>query len=230
MTTTTTQVQGPPSPAAQRLRRPGWRDPRLLAGLALIAASVALGSWLVSAAGRTTAVYQAAEPIVPGEALSADLLTVVEVRLADGLDRYLRADQDLPDDLVTVRTIGAGELVPWSALGDAADLDVRPVAVTPGGPLSSVVAKGVRVDLWFVPEAAPDGADPDGAARTQGAHQLAAGLTVAEVAEPDGAFSLGSTGTVQVLVPLDQLPELLTALSARGSVQVVPVPGTAPAS
>src|SRR5699024_7184933 len=35
-----------PSPAAVRLRRPGWRDPRLLLGVVLVAASVALGSSL----------------------------------------------------------------------------------------------------------------------------------------------------------------------------------------
>ncbi|MBN9374777.1 MAG: hypothetical protein J0I40_05175, partial [Cellulomonas sp.] len=46
-----------PAPVAQRLRRPGWRDPRLLTGLALVAASVALGSWALRAAERTVPVF-----------------------------------------------------------------------------------------------------------------------------------------------------------------------------
>src|SRR5690606_13585820 len=59
-----------PSPAAPRLRRPGWRDPRLAFGLLLVAGSVALGSWAVSSAGRTVAVYAVAETVTPGDVLT----------------------------------------------------------------------------------------------------------------------------------------------------------------
>ena len=85
-----------PVPVAARLRRPGWRDPRLLAGLALVAASVALGSWALRAAERTVPVYVARETTVPGTAIDAGSLAVADVRLGTvGLDRYLRADRPL---------------------------------------------------------------------------------------------------------------------------------------
>lgn len=236
---TTVHPPAPPSPAAVRLRRPGWRDPRLLLGVVLIAASVALGSGLVAAAGRTTPVYVTDGPLVAGEQVVVEGLLVREIRLPEGLDRYLRADQDLPADLVAVRTVGEGEIVPVSAVARAGDLDVRPVAVTSGGPLSSAVVQGATVDLWFVPEPGGGVAGPgggggssaaDGVALAAEPRQLATGLTVAEVSEADGAFVVGAARTVHVLVPVDQLPGLLTALAAEGTVEVVHVPGTVPQS
>ena len=50
------------------------------------------------------------------------------------------------------------------------------------------------------------------------------------MSEADGAFdvetfAVGTAVTAHVLVPLDQLAEVLTALAADGTVEVVPVPG-----
>ena len=72
---------------AQRLRRPSWRDPRLLAGLALVLGSVVLGTSVVAAADDTIAVYAAADALVAGDPLETDALTVV------------RVGADLPADL-----------------------------------------------------------------------------------------------------------------------------------
>ena len=216
-----TSVIDLPAPVAARLRRPGWRDPRLLAGLAMVAASVLLGSWVVRTAQATVPVYVSRAALVPGDRLEVDQLAVVDVRLGTvNLDHYLRADEPV-DDGVVVRVVGRGELIPSSAIGDAADLDVRPVSVTLERAPSQDVTEGARVDLWFTP--APSTGD---GARPEEPHQLASGLVVAEVSTQDGAFSVGSGTQVQVLVPSDQLPEILTALSADGTVDVVPVPGS----
>ena len=221
------EAGSPVSPPALRLQRPGWRDPRLLLGVVLVAGSVALGSSLVSAAGRTVPVYVADGPLVAGEALEADRLSVEEVRLTASGEVYLRADAPLPEGVVVIRTVGPGELVPLSALGRSADLAVRPVAITPTTDLPSAVTEGSTVDLWFVPE---KGSGTEQAADEAGAPaQLAAGLTVAEVSEPDGAFAVGSAVTVHVLVPVDELGPVLEALASRGSVEVVHVPGGVPA-
>ena len=37
-----------PVPTAARLKRPGWRDARLVVGVVLVLASVVLGSWVVA--------------------------------------------------------------------------------------------------------------------------------------------------------------------------------------
>ncbi len=219
-----TTVLDLPAPTAVRLRRPGWRDPRLLVGLVLIAASVALGSWAVGAAQRTVPVWVARDVLAPGDALQPEDLVVADVRLGGGADRYLRADADLPPDRVVLRTVGAGELVPLAAVGSADALAVRPVAVPLAGPASRGLVAGASVDVWFTPsgaDAVAEGAPADAAPR-----QLASALTVAEVSAPDGAFGTGGGRTVHVLVPVDDLPAVLAALAGDGVVDVVPVPGS----
>lgn len=218
-----TTVLDLPAPTAARLRRPGWRDPRLLVGVALIAASVALGSWAVTTAQRTVPVYVARDVLVPGAALSSAALVVADVRLADRVDGYLRADEPLPPDVVLLRTVGSGELVPAAAVGAAADLDVRAVPVTLSGPAPAGLVAGSRVDLWFTPEAGAAGGGDEAEAAPP--RQLADALTVAELSSPDGAFATGGARTAHVLVPVDDLPQVLGALAAGGRVDVVPVPG-----
>jgi len=217
-----TSVLDLPAPTATRLRRPGWRDPRLLVGLVLIAASVALGSWAVTTAQHTVPVYVARDVLVPGDALTSAALVVADVRLGDDVDGYLRADEPLPDGAVLLRAVGARELVPVAAVGSAADLDVRAVPVALSGPAPSGLVAGSRVDLWFTPEAG-NGAGAPAADRVP--RELAAALTVAELSSPDGAFVGGGARTVHVLVPVDDLPSVLGALASGGTVDLVPVPG-----
>jgi len=229
-----TSVLDLPAPVAPRLRRPGWRDPRLLAGVALVAASVVLGSWAVRTAQRTVPVYVARESIVAGQAVDLSMLAVVDVRLGSAdVGRYLSAGVPLPEDGTALRTVGAGELVPRAAIGAADDVDVRPVAIGLVRPPAKAVTPGAVVDLWFTPaeQADADGAaggsaDAGGEPDESGPHPLAEGLTVAEVARPDGGLAVAGAATVQVLVPTTSLPEVLAALSADGTVDVVPVPGS----
>ena len=216
-----TSVIDLPAPVAARLRRPGWRDPRLLAGIAMVAASVLLGSWAVRTAQATVPVYVTRAALVPGDRVSAQDLAVVDVRLGTvNLDHYLRADLPIARDVVAVRAVGRGELVPASAVGSADDLDLRPVSVTLPRTPSDDVVPGALVDLWFTPPAPDDDAEP------AQPRELAGGLTVAEVSAPSGAFGSSGGSAVQVLVPSDLLPAILTALAAEGTVDVVPVLGT----
>jgi hypothetical protein len=215
-------VGGPslPEPAATRLRRPSWRDPRLLTGVVIVALSVALGSWVVSAASRTVPVFVADGALTPGETLTADSVRAVDVRLGAGTGRYLAADEPLPTDLVVLRVVDDGELVPLTALG--ADADVRSVAVPVAAGLSDRIHAGAVVDLWFVPDVpvtldrAADQPDPS---------TLAQNVVVEQVDAEDGAIVVDGTVTLHVLVPTDALPTVLAALSSAGTVAVVPVAG-----
>ncbi len=220
------QPHPPTSPAALRLRRPGWRDPRLLLGVVLVAGSVALGSTLVTAAGRTVPIYAAAQALVPGDVVDTGALRVREVRLEDAGEVYLPAEAPVPDGLVVTRTVGAGELVPRSAVAAAADLALRPVAIELDGDPSRGLAPGARVDLWFVPSSGSDGLATAAAGEAAAQPEiLVAGVTVAEVGEPRGGLAVGGGVTVHVLVPEADLPAVLAALAADGSVEVVLVPG-----
>ena len=219
-----TSVLELPAPPVSRLRRPGWRDPRLLAGLAMVAGSVALGSWVVQDAQRTVDVYVARGTITPGSELAPDDLGVAQVRLGPGeLDRYLTVADGVPDRAVAVRVVEAGEILPRSAVGAASDLDVRPLAVPVVQRLSQDVVAGSQVDLWEVPEPVRQA---DGATAPAMPKPLAEGLVVAEVTRPDGAFTTGGSSVVQVLVPQDELPAVLAAVTGAGTVQIMHVPGT----
>ena len=210
-----------PAPRAARLRRPGWRDPRLLLGLALVGLSVLLGSWAVATAARTVPVLAATEALVPGDPVRAEALRVVDVRVPDEATAYLTAGTEL-EGLVVTRVVGAGELVPASAVATEGETGARAVAVTTEGRLSGDVVEGSLVDLWFVPD--PDAADDE----PPPPRELAGSLVVAEVDEGGSAFSVGSGVTVHVLVPVPDLAAVLSAVRGPGTVEVVPVPGGAP--
>jgi hypothetical protein len=213
-----------PAPVANRLRRPGWRDPRLLAGVAMVAGSVALGSWVVQGAERSTQVYVARDALTPGSAVAEGGLGVAQVRLGDGdVASYVTVADGIPQDAVALRVVAPGELVPRAALGSAADLDVRPVAIAVAVAPSADVVAGSLVDLWEVPVPARStgGADPAVPPR-----ELSAALTVAQVKRPDGAFATGGSTIVYVLVPTAILPTVLAAVAGDGAVQLVHVPGS----
>lgn len=210
---------------AQRLRRPSWRDPRLGIGILLVAASVALGSWAVARADRTTDVLVAVEALTPGDRLAGAELRAHAIR-ADGLgDTYLSAEADLPGDAVVTRVVGAGELVPAGAVGRAADVDVRPVVVPMAGTPPSGVVTGAVVDLWLTTPPAPG--QPDDT-ESPAPEVLTEGLVVADLLETDNLFAGAGGSAVQVLVPQGDLPAVLGALAGDGEIVVVPVPGGRP--
>lgn len=218
-----------PSPSAPRLRRPGWRDPRLAFGLLLVAGSVALGSWAVASAGQTVAVYAVDETLTPGDVVGAADLVALDVRLGADSDRYFLAGEPLPEDLVVLRAVGERELLPRSSVGSGDTLAFRSVAVPVEQTLSSKVAAGSVVDLWWVPSDGPAGATTVGAA-DQGASSvpslLAEGLVVAELDESGrGGLVVSGAPTVQVLVPTEDLAAVLGALAGEGTVAIMPVPG-----
>lgn len=212
--------QGLPEPAANRLRRPSWRDPRLVTGVVIVALSVASGSWMVSAASRTVPVYVADGALTPGEPLTVDSVRAVDVRLGAGTGRYLPADEPLPADLVVLRVVDDGELVPLTALG--ADAGVRSVAVPVASGLSDRIRAGAVVDLWFVPDTP---VSPERVADPPEPSTLAPNVVVEQVDAEDGAIVVDGTVTLHVLVPADTLPAVLAALSSAGTVAVVPVAG-----
>ena len=107
---------------AQRVRRPGWRDPRLWIGVVLVAGSVVAGARLLAAADDTVQVWAAATDLGAGARLTEEDLVATRVRFADEDTQagYYTVDDELPADLQLVHGLGAGELVPRAAVGSAA--------------------------------------------------------------------------------------------------------------
>lgn len=214
-------------PVASRLRRPSWRDPRLMIGIVLVASSVALGSWLVSSAQVTTGVYAVRDTLVPGAAIGPDQLEVVQVRLDPAqAARYVAADADLPGGAVALRVVTTGELLPRDVLGAAADVDVRPVPISLDTEPADGVVAGALVDLWSVPPQSATSGPSTGTGASSSPVLLAAHVTVSQVARPSGSFSVGGRTVVHVLVPVTALPDVLAALAGDGTTQVMLVPGS----
>lgn len=215
-----TAGQAPPVPVARRLRQPSWRDVRLLVGVALVLVSVVAGALVVSAADRTTPTYAAAHALAPGETLDPADLEVVGARVTGGPSRYLSADRPPTSGLVVLRPVLAGELVPVTAVGDPAQVTVRPVTVPVSPEVADSLRTGMLVDVW-VAARRDDG--PRGYAQPE---RVASGAAVGERAARRGALGTSSSTAVQVLVGPDVVPRLIHAVDDDARVTLVPVPST----
>ena len=188
-----------PVPTASRLRRPGWRDARLLVGLLLVLVSVALGSYVVAHADDRVPVFAAAGPLVPGQPLGEDDLVRVDVQLGSQAARYLSATRGLPPERYVLREVADGELVPAAAVGGK---DLVGVPVDPGAPAGGAGFTG--------PELALEGVS------VSGLPKASSGL---------GSGS-GSSRPIQVMAPTDRIKEIIGAVDLGARVTVVPVAGT----
>lgn len=202
------------APMAGRLRRPGWKDPRLLIGLLLIAVSVTAVTAMVRSADVTTPYYAAKDTLTPGTVLSRDDVVVVNARLGGG--DYL-APGDEPWGRVVTRVVGDGEMVPASAVADVDVFEGRTVAVRTTLPLADGVKAGSLVDVFLTREG------EDGEPSTE---RVGEGLVVESVDHDGGSFSSASVETVYVVVPSDDIEPLLDALAARGEISVVGMAGS----
>ena len=221
-----TGVRAGPAPA-RRLAAPSWRDPKLLVGVVLVLGSVVLGARTSAAAGRTTGVYEVAATVPVGAGVTAGDVRVVQVRLDERTAAaYLTADTPLPGGLVAVRALPAGELLPRSGLGSAADLDGRPVTLPlPGGVPDGVVTGG-RADVWVTWPVDPGDV---GQSPVPGDPQrLVEAADVTSVRSGGTGLAARTGAELSGLVPGDVLPQVLRALAADATIAVVPVPGSAP--
>lgn len=211
------------TPQAQRLRRPSWRDSRLLLGLALVLASTALGGWVVARADRTVPMYAAERPIVPGQALTAGDVRRVDVRLGDGAAAYLSASGPLPGDAHALRPLAPGELIPLGAVGGRETVRSQVLAVQADATGASMLTKGSIVDVYVN---RPTGSAA-GKATFAGPERRLQAATVAGLAE--NASVLGGAGgqrTVQLVVPVDAVQGLVADIDLGAKITLVPAPGS----
>src|SRR3954469_10988533 len=142
------------TPTARRSSAPGWRDPRLWIGVAVVAASVLVGALVLGTSDDTVAVWAAPDSMGPGHALTADDLTVRRVGFADDADAalYLGADEQLPSGLRLLHGVAAGELLPRAALGAADDASLRQVPISVASDqVPRSIGAGDVVDVYLRP-------------------------------------------------------------------------------
>jgi hypothetical protein len=209
-------------PPAVRTSSPGWRDPRLWVGVAIVAASVLVGTRVLAAADDTVQVWAVSSDVAPGETVSEGDLEAHRLRFADGgdLERYFEVGEELPDDLTLSRALGSGDLLPRSAIGDGerADTVTVSLAVSPLRVPSGVHA-GAVVDVYVTGDASPDASPDAGPDASSGAAAPEPGVPVLEdvrvVAAPSGDdVSPGSDRKVELAVPDAEVAGLYALLGS----------------
>ncbi|MBW3086801.1 hypothetical protein KEM60_03030 [Austwickia sp. TVS 96-490-7B] len=208
---------------ARRLRRPGWRDGRLLIGVILVLTSIALGARIVAAADHTVPVYAASAALVPGDKITADRLTRINVALGAHTDTYLRADQPLPEGGVIVREVRPGELLPAAAVVHADQASRAPIVVPITSDSARVLTTGSVVDVWVNERLGRAGSTDYGSPQ-----RLVTAAPVGKVPDRDESRLTG-TGTtgIQIHVPHHDVEKLIAAMDQGAKITLVPAAGSA---
>lgn len=211
-----------PDRPVQRLRKPSWRDSRLIAGVLLVLTATVLGSVVVARADDRVPVYVATDTLLPGDRLTADRLERREVQLDDSMPAYLAADRALPADRYLVREIKRGELVPVSALVDRAAVRVQTMTLLVDATSARPLVKGSVIDV-YANALKPDGGPGDFVGP---ALLLEDAVVAATPEERDGFGARSDALPVRALVPVDKVPEVIEQLDAGSRITVVPVAGS----
>jgi len=212
-----------PKPTAARLRTPSWRDTRLVVGLVLVLLSMAVGAKVIAAADDTVPMYAAAAALVPGQPVTQKDVKRVDVQLGSNRGKYVAADHDIASDTFALRDVRPGELLPTSALGTKADVNLKPVSVPVDGGAAGQLAAGSIVDVWV------NAKDPSSSLEKYGnpVRTLEA-VTVVRAPEASGGGLGAASGTtaVQVMVPDASVQALIAAIDQGARITLVPVPGS----
>ncbi len=196
-------------------RRAFWGDARFFLGVLLVAASV-VGVWLViSAARQTTPVYAAARTIVPGEAIGAGDVELVDVALGSVTGAYLAAD-DLGVAVVATRTIEEGELVPSASIGDADSARTTSVVVRSAVDVPASVDAGTVVELWAAPLLERGVYDQP--------RILVGDATVVSVTRDESMIG-GGAAALELVIPRSDVSATLAAMADGSALSVVPTAG-----
>lgn len=203
------------SQPAQRLRRPTWRDPRLLLGVVIVVLSVAGVLALLAVQDRTIPVYAADAPLSTGDHLALEDLRTVHVHIPESADKYLSAEDELPDGLQLTRMVGEGEILPAGALSQVTSDGLQAITVRAEHDLARAVQPGRLVDVWAAVGSTLSEEDAE-------AVQLVTAAEVTDIRESSSTFAAQDSVTVELLVSAEEVEDLLTALGEGAAVSVLP--------
>ncbi|MGY6497576.1 MAG: hypothetical protein ACXIUP_05045 [Microcella sp.] len=201
-----------PLRAADRPRRA--TDPRLIIGLTLVAASVAAVVGIVAANDDGVDVYAAPRALVAGELVTAADLELRTVGLGAEARHYLDPSTLDESGVIVARTVGAGELVPLAAVGDARGAQSTTVVVALATPLGATVRAGDTLDLWSAP--AVEGG------RFGAPSVIASSAQLVRTIAAEGVVATGEAGRVELLVPRRDVARILHAQANRDALSAVP--------
>lgn len=207
----------PVVPPSVRHHRPGWRDPRILVGIMILAASVLLGVKVFAAADDTVGVWAVARDLPAGARIDAAELRRVRIRFAstEDADRYLSADAPVPSEAVLRHAVGSGELLARTSLGGPRQSLVEVPVSVDVDEVPSTIREGSIVDVWVTPQSAVADRKPSEAV------QVLDDVVVVRAAEPGDSLAPSGTRQIIVGVPSDRADDLGPALGRTTQGHVV---------
>ncbi len=200
----------PTSPPARRFRT-DRHDVRLALGVALVVLSVIAGSKVIGAVGDRVPLWSLRSALSAGTTLRAADVVAVLVG-ADALAAYAPESTDVTGS-VLARDIGAGELLPLSALAAAHD-QLRRLVTVPVDALHAPpgLARGERVDVYVSPK--------DGASVSQGGSTITVlpslVLAGALVSDPGATDPAGASTQIGVVLDVASKDADRAVAAARG--------------
>lgn len=200
---------------ARRVRPPGWRDPRLIVGILLVALSVTGVVALVQSLDERQGYWAASVDIVPGARVNADDFHVVQASMSESSDHYWAAGRQLPSEFLVSSTILQGELLTQRQVAESDPDGRQQVGVRVSEDMPSSVTLGSRVDVW-VAAASDDG---------RGYEEPTKMIANAEVIGTDdnaSAFAAANTTTVYLMLSQDAVPPVLDAQANDAKISLVP--------
>lgn len=217
-----TPLAVPPSPVGALTASRRWRDPRLLAGVVLVVASVVAMALVMGASDQRVAVWSVAGDVPSGSPVTDEDLVAVDVQLPN-LDAYLLADGAIPEDMVAARDFAAGELLTLIGFRPTDDPGGARVVTLPvlRNQMPADLSVGDRVDVYVVERTSAG--EPEGSPRL-----VLERAVVADVDDDGGAFGASTLETgVALTVREDEVAAVVDAQS-RGTVTLVDVPVGSP--
>ncbi|WP_146341199.1 hypothetical protein [Nesterenkonia sp. NBAIMH1] len=198
---------------ARRMKPPSWKDPRLIVGTLLVAASVGGVVALVAEQNRTAPAYAAARALAVGEEITEDDLVTVDVQLGEGSGKYLLPGERTLEGMVISR-VEEGEFIPLSSLAASDPEGRQPVTVEIEHELPRALSAGRAAEVWG---SAAGGYGEDGEVS-----RLVASAELADVRARESAFGTQSATTVELLVDADDVPGILQAVSDGHQISLLP--------
>ena len=195
-------------------RIPGKIDRRFVVGVVLVVASVIAFSALSGLLRGGSRVYSVTTTIAPGEAITADNVKEVVLRVNPSV---YAPSSEVPAGSRAARVLTPGQLIMREDLadGNGTEASVLRVAVTVSAGLPDGVADGTRLRLWATPTRSPNQADNQ-------AREIEGTFTFVRVM--DASSSQARRGQrIEILADAGSVPALLAAQTSADSLAAVPV-------
>lgn len=202
-------------PEASRIRRPGWRDPRLIVGILLVALSVTGVVTLVQSIDEREGYWAASADLVPGAVVTADDFHIVQATMSESSGQYWAAERTLPSEFQVSSTILQGELLAQRQVSEKDPDGRQQVGVRVSEDLPSAVSIGTRVDVWVA------GAREDGRGFEEPTKMLA-NAEVVGTADNTSAFAAANSKTVYLMLSQEAVPPILDAQANDARIALVP--------